>query len=51
MKLTLANKVKLVAIPAIALAAGIGLAACGSEGSAPASNTPASSTSMPVSNE
>ena len=30
MKLTLANKVKLVAIPAIALAAGIGLTACGS---------------------
>ena len=30
MKLTLANEVKLVAIPAIALAAGIGLTACGS---------------------
>ncbi len=30
MKLTLANKVKLVAIPAIALAAGLSLAACGS---------------------
>ena len=30
MKLTLANKVKPVAIPAIALAAGIGLTACGS---------------------
>ena len=30
MKLTLANEVKLVTIPAIALAAGIGLTACGS---------------------
>ena len=32
MKLTRANKVKLVAIPAIALAAGLSLAACGSSG-------------------
>ena len=32
MRLTRANKVKLVAIPAIALAAGLSLAACGSSG-------------------
>ena len=37
---------KSIAIPALALIAGLGLAACGSDGS-----TPASSTSMPVSNE